>query len=242
MIILKLGRITDVITMNNIISNLDLYEINFYSATVRLFVAMIFGAILGFERTRKLRAAGFKTYSLVCVGAAAVMISGMYIYQQYQTSDPTRMAAQVISGIGFLGAGTIMVTGFNSIKGLTTAAGLWVDACMGLVIGVGLYEVAFIVFIIILFVMIVGEKVQVKYLANSKRLRIYIMLDRDDGLYKFILFLKEHDIEILEFEIIKTIGTYTTISFVLKFPTKEKHSDMLEIIKSSNFVAYVDEA
>lgn len=92
--------------------------------------------MIGFEQTCKLRAAGFKTYSLVCVGSAAVMMMGMFVYQNYNISDPTRMGAQVISGIGFLGAGTIMVTGFHSIKGLTTAAGLWVDACMGLIIGV----------------------------------------------------------------------------------------------------------
>ncbi len=228
--------------INHFFQSIDFYEINFVTAAIRLFGAMIFGAIIGYERTSKLRAAGFKTYSLVCVGSAAVMMTGMFIYQNYQISDPARLGAQVISGIGFLGAGTIMVTGFHSIKGLTTAAGLWVDACMGLVIGIGFYEAAIIMFCIILFVMVVGEKLQEKLLANSKRLRIYILLEKKDGLYKFIAFLKEHNIGILEFEIIDNIGTFTSFSFVLKLTTKQKHYDVLELIKSSNYVAYVDEA
>ncbi len=228
-------------TMYYGMKDFNLFDFNLNTTVLRLFMAMIFGAVIGFERTRKLRAAGFKTYSLVCVGSAAVMMTGMYIYQNFNISDPTRMAAQVISGIGFLGAGTIMVTGFHSIKGLTTAAGLWVDACMGLVIGIGYYEAAVTMFIIILFIMVVGEKVQNIYLSKSKRLRIYILLDKEDGFYKFIMFLREHGIDILEFDIIETIGNYTSILFVLKFPTKEKHSDILETIKASNFVAYVDE-
>ena len=228
--------------LDKLFCNIDFYEINYITAAIRLIGAMIFGSIIGYERTCKLRAAGFKTYSLVCVGSAAVMMTGMFIYQNYQISDPARLGAQVISGIGFLGAGTIMVTGFHSIKGLTTAAGLWVVACMGLVIGIGFYEAAIIMFLIIQFVMIVGEKIQARLLANSKRLRIYILLEKKDGLYKFLIFLNEHRINILEFEIIDNIGDFTSFAFVLKLNEKQKHDNILETIKSSNFVAYVDEA
>ena len=235
-----MGNLINVI--NQFFKSIDFYEINFVTAAVRLLGAMIFGAIIGYERTCKLRAAGFKTYSLVCVGSAAVMMTGMFIYQNYQISDPARLGAQVISGIGFLGAGTIMVTGFHSIKGLTTAAGLWVDACMGLVIGIGFYEAAIIMFIIIISVMVVGEKIQEKLLANSKRLRIYILLEKKEGLYKFIAFLKEHNIGILEFEIVDNIGTFTSFTFVLKLNNKQKHFNILELIEASNYVAYVDEA
>lgn len=235
-----MGNIPDAIY--NVFKNIDFYEINYITAAIRLLGAMLFGAIIGFERTCKLRAAGFKTYSLVCVGSAAVMMTGMFIYQNYQISDPARLGAQVISGIGFLGAGTIMVTGFHSIKGLTTAAGLWVDACMGLVIGIGFYEAAIIMFVIILFVMIVGEKIQIKLHASSKRLRIYILLEKRDGLYKFLTFLNEHHINVVEFEIIDNIGDFTSFSFVLILNEKQKHSNLLEAIKSSNFVAYMDEA
>jgi (p)ppGpp synthase/HD superfamily hydrolase len=97
-------------------------------------------------------------------------------------------------------------------------------------------------FAIILMVMVIGEKVQEKLLANSKRLRIYILLEKKDGLYKFITFLNDRNISILEFEIIDNIGTFTSFSFVLKLTTKQKHNNILADIKSSNYVAYVDEA
>lgn len=216
-------------------------NMSFSTIVIRFVMAMAFGAALGFERTRKLRGAGLRTYTLVCVGAAAAIMSGLYIFETYQVSDPTRMASQVISGIGFIGAGTIMVTGFHSIKGLTTAAGLWTAACMGIVIGEGFYEAAVVMLLVILFSMLIGAKIQTKYLSSSKRLRLYVLFDNDDGFYKFVQFLQEQAIVITEFEIMGTVGKYTSIAFVLKFPNKEKHSDMLELIKASNFVAYVDE-
>lgn len=113
------------------------------AVVVRLLLSLLLGGILGFERGLKNRPAGLRTYILVCMGSCIVMMTNQYIYQVYNTGDPVRMSAQVISGIGFLGAGTIIVTRRNQIKGLTTAAGLWASACVGLAIGIGLYEVAF---------------------------------------------------------------------------------------------------
>jgi len=89
---------------------------------------MLLGGILGIERGRKYRPAGFRTYMLVCLGTTIVMLTNQYVYERYGGGDPVRMGAQVISGIGFLGAGTIIVTGHNQVKGLTTAAGLWAAA------------------------------------------------------------------------------------------------------------------
>ena len=114
-----------------------LKELNSISVTVRLMLSLVCGGILGVERGRKKRPAGFRTYMLVCMGAALVMITNQYIVEVYGGSDPARMGAQVISGIGFLGAGTIIVTGRNRVKGLTTAAGLWAAACVGLSLGIG---------------------------------------------------------------------------------------------------------
>lgn len=108
---------------------------------VRLLCAAICGGVIGVERGLKGRPAGLKTFSLVCIGAAMVMVTNEYImrYISGGSGDPARMAAQVISGIGFLGAGTIMVTGANQVKGLTTAAALWVTAAIGIMIGSGFY-------------------------------------------------------------------------------------------------------
>ena len=111
---------------------------------VRILVAIILGGIIGMERGMKNRPAGLRTYMLVSVGACVVMLINQYAYQVYGVGDPVRLGAQVVSGIGFLGAGTIIVTSHNQIKGLTTAAGLWASACVGLAIGIGLYEVALV--------------------------------------------------------------------------------------------------
>ena len=111
------------------------------SVLIRLVCAAVCGGIIGFERGLKGRPAGLKTFSLVCIGATMVMVTNEYIieYVSGGSGDPARLAAQVISGIGFLGAGTIMVTGANQVKGLTTAAALWVTAAIGITIGSGFY-------------------------------------------------------------------------------------------------------
>ncbi|NLX03319.1 MAG: MgtC/SapB family protein [Syntrophomonadaceae bacterium] len=130
---------------------MSVYEIIF-----KLALACILGALIGLERESLNRPAGLRTYTLVCVGSALAMIVSIDIYMQYyQTvnADPGRIAAQVVSGIGFLGAGTIMREG-ASVRGLTTAAGLWVVACIGLAVGAGLYIPAVATTILILFVLI----------------------------------------------------------------------------------------
>ena len=117
-----------------------LYEINLLSVSLRLILALLFGGIIGLERGSNRHPAGFRTHILVCVGAALAMMTNQFILQQFDTGDPARLGAQVITGVGFLGVGTILVTGRHKIKGLTTAAGLWASACLGLAIGIGFYS------------------------------------------------------------------------------------------------------
>lgn len=127
-----------------------------YEIVFKLALACILGGMIGLERESLNRPAGLRTYTLVCVGSALAMIVSIDIYlQYYQTvnADPGRIAAQVVSGIGFLGAGTIMREG-ATVRGLTTAAGLWVVACIGLAVGAGLYIPAVATTILILFVLI----------------------------------------------------------------------------------------
>ncbi|MDD3853048.1 MAG: MgtC/SapB family protein [Syntrophomonadaceae bacterium] len=130
---------------------MSVYEIIF-----KLALAGILGGLIGLERESLNRPAGLRTYTLVTVGSALAMIVSLDMYfQYYQTvnADPGRIAAQVISGIGFLGAGTIMREG-ATVRGLTTAAGLWVVACIGLAVGAGLYIPAIVTTILILFILI----------------------------------------------------------------------------------------
>jgi putative Mg2+ transporter-C (MgtC) family protein len=103
-------------------------QLDFVTTLVRVGIAMLLGGLLGLERTRKRRAAGLRTYILVCVSSTIVMMTAQFMLGRFGNTDPARLGAQVISGIGFLGAGTIIVTGVKQIRGLTTAAGLWAAA------------------------------------------------------------------------------------------------------------------
>ncbi len=130
----------------------NLKEIQYIiDAVVKMLVAVLFSGIIGYEREHSHRPAGFRTHILVAVGSALVMMTSKYVLLEYEglgTFDPTRLGAQVISGIGFLGAGTILREGF-SVKGLTTAASLWAVSCIGLAVGSGYYIGAFVTTIVI---------------------------------------------------------------------------------------------
>ena len=115
----------------------SLSDLNVLSVGLRLLLAMIFGGTIGFERGVRQRAAGLRTHMLLCVGAASTMLVSQFMYASYGVGDPARLSAQVISGIGFLGAGTIIVTRRNQVKGLTTAATLWSTPSMGQAVGGG---------------------------------------------------------------------------------------------------------
>ena len=134
---------------------------------IKILLAVFFGGLIGLERGHKHRAAGSRTYMIVCLGAALTMILSHYetyimrnLWEEIarmldKQVDVSRYSAKVVSGIGFLGAGTIIVTGRQEIKGLTTAAGLWASACMGLAIGSGYYECAILGFLLILLTTVV---------------------------------------------------------------------------------------
>ena len=128
-------------------------DVDFLSVIIRMLLSAICGLLIGLERSAKNRPAGFRTHMLVCIGACAASMTGHYIYLNLNMpSDLTRLGAQVISGLGFIGAGTIIVTRNHSVKGLTTAAGLWTSGVIGLAFGAGFYEGAFIATVLVLFV------------------------------------------------------------------------------------------
>ena len=172
-----------------------LREFNLISIAVRLILAMLFGGTIGLERGKQGRAAGMRTHTFVCLGAALATMIGFYttniMFQQFgDSSDPLRVAAQVVSGIGFLGVGTILLKGRFQITGLTTAAGLWCAAAIGIALGAGFYEGAIITFVCS--VLTVTILWQVEHLFNKKysRFGIYVEISSD----KFV----RHTIEILE--------------------------------------------
>lgn len=144
-------------------------------ALFKLVAASVCGGLIGLEREMKGRPAGLKTFSLVCMGATLAMITNEYIcvYLSGGTGDLARMAAQVISGIGFLGAGTIMVTGNNQVKGLTTAAALWVTAALGISIGCGFYFGGFAGLAVIFLSSFAYRYIDSKIMEKSRVMRIY---------------------------------------------------------------------
>ena len=175
---------------------LTIRELTIWSILLRILVSIVLGGIIGLERGMKNRPAGLRTYMLVSLGSCVVMLINQYTAQVYGTGDPVRLGAQVISGIGFLGAGTIVVTSHNQIKGLTTAAGLWASACIGLAIGIGLYEVALIAGLCVFLVLTVLHEMDYFLHSRTRMVDAYIELDQTMSLGKFIRNIREQGLEI----------------------------------------------
>ena len=218
-------------------------EVTYLAIAIRIAVAVVLGGIIGLERGLKNRPAGLRTYMLVCVGACLIMVTNQYIYQVFGTGDPVRMGAQVVSGIGFLGAGTIVVTKRNQIKGLTTAAGLWAAAAVGLSIGIGLYEAAVIGGVVIFIVLSLIHNWDNKMRQNSKMVEIYIELTRTINLGAFLRKIREMDLEIesiqTEQESAIEEGKRAYI-VVLKAKRKRNHEILFQNIRDIEGVDYVE--
>ena len=130
--------------LDNFITEINSVEVTTISSVYKLVLSMALGAVIGYERKRKGQIAGVRTFSLIAMGATLAMILSIYVPQEYlglKNGDPGRIAAQVVSGIGFLGAGAIIQMK-GSVRGLTTAAGIWMVAALGLTVGVGMYVIA----------------------------------------------------------------------------------------------------
>lgn len=156
---------------------IELREITYLSIALRITLAALMGGIFGLEREMRSRAAGLRTYMLVCVGSCIIMLTNQYIYQVVSVGDPVRMGAQVVSGIGFLGAGTIVVTKNSKIRGLTTAAGLWAVAAMGLALGIGFYEVAIMGGPLIFLILTLMYNLDSQIRKRSRWLELYAEVD-----------------------------------------------------------------
>ena len=156
------------------ITDLIPLQLDAWDICLRFLCAMAVGPVIGFEREFTHRPAGLRTHILVALGACAVMITGQLIFAQYRpfgaTSDPARLSAQVISGVGFLGAGTIMREGAN-VKGLTTAASLWAVACLGIAAGGGYFEVALIGMVLMFLTLTVLEILQNWLMQGTRKAR-----------------------------------------------------------------------
>lgn len=161
----------------------------FGKVVVRLVLAVLMGSLIGTERAKNGQSAGVRTHLLVCLGSALSALISVYLYEvEGSTGDMTRISAQVISGIGFLGAGMIMIKNNNIIKGLTTAAGVWTTSIIGIALGFGFYAGAFIAFILFLAAIISFSKLEH---SRISRVAAYVELDDMSVANKVILQMKE---------------------------------------------------
>ncbi len=220
---------------------------------LRLLFASMAGGLVGLDRAKKHRAAGFRTHMLVCMGAALTMVLGTYLSimiagelwgldaSAYRT-DVSRFGAQVINGIGFIGAGTIIITGRQQVKGMTTAAGLWASACMGLAIGAGFYVAALISCFFILLTVAVFSKLEVFILSHSRNVNLYVEFEYADDLSDVLERIKGQEARIFDVEVTKSRGDnypYAVIS--MRLPKKKSHTAVMTAVAQVENVRTIEE-
>jgi len=223
-----------------------LANVSIESIVVRLVLATFFGGVIGIERTTKKHAAGLRTYMLVCIGAAMAMMINEFLILTYGSGDSGRIGAQVISGIGFLGAGTIIITSRNRIKGLTTAAALWASAAMGLSIGAGYYTLSIVAFVLIYIILTILPALENFINKHTSNYEIHIEFDSESDLKFFINFIRDRNMKIKSLEKNTAyessgLSVYTIYISGKKEFKFEDHSDIIEEIRNLNFVNYVEE-
>lgn len=223
---------------------MQLREVTLLAIVLRILAAVICGGIIGLERELKNRPAGLRTYMLVCLGSCLIMLTNQYIYQATASGDPMRLGAQVVSGIGFLGAGTIIVTRHNQIKGLTTAAGLWSSAGVGLALGVGFYEAALVAGVAIFTILTVLQYWDNHINSKTKAVEIYIVLDEDVPLGDFIHEIRQMGLKINNIQIdgngSPEEGARGFLA-TLRSPKRCDHNVLIENVKKIKGVSYLEE-
>ena len=222
---------------------MELRQVTFLSVGSRIAAALVGGGILGMEREKKNRAAGLRTYMLVGGGACLIMLTNQYIYQTTGSGDPMRLGAQVVSGSGFLGAGTIIVTKRNQIKGLTTAAGLWSSAAVGLSLGVGFYEAALAAGAAIYFVMTVLRHWDVRMHKRSKYMDLYMEVSAGVGLAQVLRQLRALGLEVdaIDSDSYACVDDAKVLIISLKLPKRMNHTDLIGKIEQIDGMLYIRE-
>lgn len=208
----------------------------------RIFISCLCGACIGFERSRRYKEAGIRTHIIVCFAASLLMIVSKYAFVDLTTpegavfngtrgADPARIAAQVVSGISFLGAGVIFKHG-NSIRGLTTAAGLWATAGIGLATGAGMYSIGIFSTVLMLILQIVMHKFLV-YADSLTSGQLHFTVKADDGFMDaFRVFIKEQGIQAMESKISYHDDGFVTYEMFVRVPRTLPLSDVDAFLKS----------
>lgn len=182
-------------------------EMTLLAVAVRMISAAVCGGLVGLERELKRRPAGFRTHILICVGASMTILTNLYLYQvMHLYTDISRLGAQVIAGISFIGAGTIIVTHRRRVKGLTTAAGLWAVAIIGLVCGAGYLELAWFVTAMVLVAELLLVKLEYRYVRRVQDVNLYMEYQHSADIQDIVRVIREHNIRISDLEISRIAG------------------------------------
>ena len=212
---------------------------------LRLALSTCLGGLLGFERTHAGRAAGLRTYAIVCCASALIMMTNLYIFDTLQASDPTRLGAQVISGIGFLGAGSILITGKyrQHIKGLTTAAALWASGAIGLACGCGYYFASIASTLLIFFAMHFLGILEKRMMLHDRNPVIYMELDSLQNMNQTTEFFHRMTISIEDIRLSRPFlaEAGTAVTYILLLPKGMKHTKLIEQLAKMEHVIYIEE-
>ena len=209
-----------------------LRDLTLLSVTVRMVLASLCGGLIGVEREYKRRPAGFRTHILICLGAAMTTLTSQYLCLAHYYTDVARLGAQVIAGVGFIGAGTIIVTRRQRVKGLTTAAGLWAAAIVGLSIGAGFYEGGLFATALILLAELLFSKLEYYILHNAPEVNLYLEYADRDCLDRVLQLFQDRAVKVLDMEVTRSDGSEHHNACVLFNLRLNKHCSAEELLSA----------
>ncbi len=210
---------------------------------IRILLSVILSGLVGLEREKLRRPAGVRTHMLVGVGATLIILTSIYLVKSYPNVQVDRMGSQVISGIGFLGAGTIIRQG-NTVQGLTTAAGLWAVACIGLAVGTGFYLGSIAATLMVLATLVVFKRIETQIMKKDKRLTVAITLLNEEGqVSRIYRKLEELKVNVMKIEFqehgIEESDEFITIEMELRLQDYDMKNDIINKIISEDGVVSV---
>ncbi len=207
-------------------------ELTMASICLRICLAAVCGGAIGIEREYKRRPAGFRTHILICLGAAMTTLTSQYLFQvMHYSTDIARLGAQVVAGIGFIGAGTIVVTRRQKVKGLTTAAGLWASAIVGLALGAGFYEGGILTTGLILLAELVFSRLEYWLLSVAPEVHLYIEYEEKTCLDEILTLLREKNVKILNMELTRSVDGQHNHASAMLFVRLNKRIRLQELME-----------
>lgn len=217
-----------------------LRQFNLISILIRLLLAMVLGGLIGLERETKRRPAGFRTHILICVGSALTTLTSQYLYLElHMYTDLARLGAQVIAGMGFIGAGTIIITKRNDVKGLTTAAGLWTTAIIGLCLGAAYFEGGIAATVAVLFIELVLKKFEYKYIRKYMQVIFYIEFRKKGTIKEISSIFENNKMTIVDMEMNK-VNKLRKAFITIKVKNSKLIDNVIDEISVVENVEFVD--